>query len=280
MGILSNIEPKEVFYYFEELSRVPRKTFYTKKASDFCVEFAKTHHLEYVQDEVNNVIIKKPGTPGYENSEPVILQGHLDMVAVKTPESTHDFENDPLDLFVEDGMIGAKNTSLGGDDGIAIAFAMAILASDNIPHPPIEAIFTTDEEIGMYGAYAIDLSELKGKKCLNIDSEIEGVLTVGCAVGFVYDTYIPVEWSEEDGVEITLSINGLQGGHSGAEIQKQRGNAHKIMGRVLNSLANTYDFNLLSTDGGSAANVIAQNNQTVIVAETEQAEAIVNAVSA
>lgn len=280
MGILSNIEPKEVFYYFEELSRVPRKTFYTKKASDFCVEFAKTHHLEYVQDEVNNVIIKKPGTPGYENSEPVILQGHLDMVAVKTPESTHDFENDPLDLFVEDGMIGAKNTSLGGDDGIAIAFAMAILASDNIPHPPIEAIFTTDEEIGMYGAYAIDLSELKGKKCLNIDSEIEGVLTVGCAGGFVYDTYIPVEWSEEDGVEITLSINGLQGGHSGAEIQKQRGNAHKIMGRVLNSLANTYDFNLLSTDGGSAANVIAQNNQTVIVAETEQAEAIVNAVSA
>lgn len=278
MGILSNIEPKVVFHYFEELSKVPRGTFYTKKASDFCVEFAKAHQLEYVQDEVNNVIIKKPGTPGYENSEPVILQGHLDMVNVKTQDSDHDFENDPLDLFVEDGLVGARNTSLGGDDGIAIAFAMAVLASDDIPHPPIEALFTIDEEIGMGGAKAIDLSDLKGKKCLNIDSEEEGVLTVGCAGGFIYDTYIPVEWSEEEGTRITISINGLQGGHSGAEIQKQRGNAHKIMGRVLNTLAKDYDFNLISTDGGSAANVIAQYNLAVIIADAGQAEEIINAI--
>ena len=279
MGVLSNIEPKEVFYYFEELSKVPRGTFYTKKASDFCVEFAKAHNLEYVQDEVNNVIIKKPGTPGYEDSEPVILQGHLDMVNVKTADSDHDFENDPLDLFIEDGLVGARNTSLGGDDGIAIAYAMAVLASDDIPHPPIEALFTIDEEIGMGGAKAIDLSDLKGKKCLNLDSEFEGVLTVGCAGGFIYDTYIPFEWSEEEGTKITISLSGLQGGHSGAEIQKQRGNAHKIMGRVLNTLAKDYDFNLISINGGSAANVIAQFNETIIVADSEQTEAILGAIT-
>ena len=149
MGILSNIEPKEVFQYFEELSMVPRSTFHTKKISDFCVEFAKAHNLEYIQDEMNNVIIKKPGTAGYEDSDPVIIQGHLDMVATKTTDSDHDFENDPLDLFVDGDLIGAKNTTLGGDDGIAVAYAMAILASTDIPHPPIEAVFTVDEEIGM-----------------------------------------------------------------------------------------------------------------------------------
>ena len=147
MGILSNIEPKEVFQYFEELSMVPRSTFHTKKISDFCVEFAKAHNLEYIQDEMNNVIIKKPGTAGYEDSDPVIIQGHLDMVATKTIDSDHDFENDPLDLFVDGDLIGAKNTTLGGDDGIAVAYAMAILASTDIPHPPIEAVFTVADAL-------------------------------------------------------------------------------------------------------------------------------------
>ena len=147
MGILSNIEPKEVFQYFEELSMVPRSTFHTKKISDFCVEFAKAHNLEYIQDEMNNVIIKKPGTAGYEDSDPVIIQGHLDMVATKTTDSDHDFENDPLDLFVDGDLIGAKNTTLGGDDGIAVAYAMAILASTDIPHPPIEAVFTVADAL-------------------------------------------------------------------------------------------------------------------------------------
>ncbi len=274
MGVLSNIEPKEVFYYFEELSNVPRGTFHTKKASDFCVEFAKAHNLEYTQDETNNVIIQKPGTPGYEGSAPVILQGHLDMVDVKTPDSSHDFENDPLELFIEDGMIGAKDTSLGGDDGIAVAFAMAVLASKDIPHPPIEAVFTVDEEVGMGGANAIDLSGLKGKICFNIDSEEEGVLTVGCAGGFLYDTYIPIEWSEQTGTKITVSISGLLGGHSGNEIQKQRGNAHKLMGRVLNRLAKDFDFSLVSVNGGTAANVIAQFHTAKLIAAPEQADAI------
>ena len=280
MGILSNIEPKEVFQYFEELSMVPRSTFHTKKISDYCVEFAKAHNLEYIQDEVNNVIIKKPGTAGYEDSDPVIIQGHLDMVASKTADSTHDFENDPLELFVDGDLIGAKDTTLGGDDGIALAYALAILASTDIPHPPIEAVFTVDEEIGMGGANHLDTSVLNGKICLNIDSEIEGVITVGCAGGYVYDTFIPIEWSEETGTKMTLSLSGLQGGHSGAEIQKQLGNANKIMGRILYTLGKNYDFNLISVNGGTAANVIAQFNTAEIIAESSQVQAIEDAAAA
>lgn len=277
MGILSNIEPKEVFHYFEKLSMVPRSTFHTKKISDFCVEFAKAHNLEYIQDEVNNVIIKKPGTAGYENSDPVIIQGHLDMVATKTADSDHDFENDPLELFVDGDLIGAKGTTLGGDDGIAIAYAMAILASTDIPHPPIEAVFTVDEEIGMGGAKHLDTSVLNGKIWLNLDSEIEGVMTVGCAGGYIYDTFIPIEWSEETGTKMTLALTGLRGGHSGGEIQKQLGNANKIMARILYALAKDYDFNLTGIDGGNAANVVAQFNTAQIIADSAQVQAITDA---
>ena len=258
MGILSNIEPKEVFQYFEELSMVPRSTFHTKKISDFCVEFAKAHNLEYIQDEMNNVIIKKPGTAGYEDSDPVIIQGHLDMVATKTTDSDHDFENDPLDLFVDGDLIGAKNTTLGGDDGIAVAYAMAILASTDIPHPPIEAVFTVDEEIGMGGAHHLDTSVLKGKICLNIDSEIEGVMTVGCAGGYIYDTFIPIEWSEESGTKMTISLSNLQGGHSGAEIDKNRANANKLMGRFLYGLKKKAEYALISLTGGQKDNAITR----------------------
>lgn len=280
MGVLSDLEPKEVFYYFEELSKVPRATFDMERVSDFCVAFAKEHGLEYIQDEVKNVMIKKPGTPGYEDSDPVIIQGHLDMVAVKTDDSDHDFTKDPLDLFVDGNLIGAKGTSLGGDDGIAVAYAMAILASDDIPHPPIEALFTIDEEIGMGGATGVDMSQLKGKYLLNLDSEVEGIMTVGCAGGYIWNTYIPFERTEETGAKITISVKGLNGGHSGMEITKQNGNAHKIMGRILFALSKEYDFNLISIDGGTAANVIAQFDTAKIIAEPSQAEAIVKAVEA
>ena len=179
MAVLTEVKPERVFHFFEELCKIPHGTFDTKRISDYCVAFAKERGLEVEQDEANDVIIKKPGTPGYENSEPVILQGHMDMVCEKTPDSDHDFKTDGLDLYVEDGYVKARGTTLGGDDGIAIAMAMAILDSDDIPHPPIEAVFTVDEETGMGGAEAVDLSGLKGKKLLNIDSEEEGVLTSG-----------------------------------------------------------------------------------------------------
>lgn len=278
MGVLSNLEPKEVFEHFEALSMVPRRTFRDEKISDFCVEFAKSHGLEYVQDEVGNVIIYKPGTAGYENSEPVILQGHMDMVASKTPDSDHDFDTQPLELFVEDGYVGARNTTLGGDDGVALAYAMAVLASDDIPHPPIEAVFTVDEEIGMGGAQALDVSLLKGKKLFNIDGEEHGVLNAGCAGGALCDVVIPVSRRERNGVKVTLSLKHYLGGHSGNDIQKQRGNAHKDMGRILYTLSKKIDFSLLSVNGGSGANVIAQFCTTEVVMSADRAADFVSRV--
>lgn len=254
---LENLEPKRVFYYFEELTKVPRATFDRERISSYCVEFAKKQGLEYTQDEAYNVIIKKPGTPGYENSEPVIIQGHLDMVGDKTQDSEHDFAKDPLDIYVEDGYIKARNTTLGGDDGIAIAYAMAILESDDIPHPPIEAVFTTDEEEGMLGAGAIDLSGLKGSMLLNIDSDVEGTILAGCEGGYEHILTLPIEREEKEGVVLGLRVKGLQGGHSGLEIHEQRGNANKLMGRLLMTLrAEGVDYSLVEMNGGSKPNVI------------------------
>ncbi|MGN1267536.1 MAG: aminoacyl-histidine dipeptidase [Dorea sp.] len=275
MGVLSNYEPKEALYYFEELTKIPRATYNCKPVSDYCMKFAKDLGLECYQDEAYNVVIKKPGTPGYENAEPVIMQGHLDLVAVKTEDSTHDFTKDPLELFVEDGKIGAKNTSLGGDDGVAIAITMAVLASKDIPHPPIEALFTADEEQSMNGAKTIGLSRFKGKMVMNLDGEEEGEFVVGCAGGFICRVHIPYTRVEETGCKVTVSIKGLTGGHSGCEIQKQLGNSNKLMGRVLNNLAKDLDFNIVDINGGSAANVISQFTTAELIVEPEHAEELV-----
>ena len=257
MAVLSNIEPKEVFRFFEEMCQIPRGTFDTKRISDYCVAFAKERNLEVIQDEVNNVIIKKPGSAGYENSEPVILQGHLDMVCEKRPDSDHDFSKDPIELIVEDGSVKAKDTTLGGDDGIAVAMTLAVLDSTDIPHPPIEAVFTIDEEVGMGGALAIDMSGLKAHKVLNIDSEVEGILTTGCSGGFTFAAEIPVVREQKEGAKVQIKIHGLQGGHSGIEIHKQRGNAHKMMGRLLNVIAQETEIHLIDIFGGDKDNVIA-----------------------
>lgn len=272
MGVLSNIEPKEVFEHFEALSMVPRRTFRNEKISDFCMEFAKKHDLWYHQDEVGNVIIKKPGTEGYENSEPVIMQGHMDMVATKTVDSDHDFDNDPLDLFVDGDFIGAKDTTLGGDDGFALAYAMAVLSSTDIPHPPIEAVFTVDEEIGMGGANAMDVSLLEGKMFMNLDGEAEGEFIVGCAGAYICDVVVPVTRAAAKGAKVTIKIRDLLGGHSGNDIQLQRGNAHKIMGRILYVLGKDFDFVLESIDGGSGANVITQYSTAQVIIDPAKAE--------
>ena len=277
MGVLSNIEPKEVFEHFEALSMVPRRTYKDEKIGAFCVQFAKDHGLDYVQDETGNVIIYKPGTPGYEDSEPVILQGHMDMVAAKTLDSDHDFDTQPLDLFVDGNFVGARGTTLGADDGFALAFAMAVLASTDIPHPPIEAVFTVDEEIGMDGAHNLDVSLLKGRKFFNLDGEAEGVLTVGCAGAKICDVVIPVNRCEAQGTAITLKIRDYLGGHSGNEIQNQRGNAHKDMARTLYALSKDFDFRLVHIDGGSGANVIAKNCTAEVVTDAGSAQALADA---
>lgn len=277
MGVLSNIEPKEVFEQFEALSMVPRRTYRDEKISAFCVQFAKDHGLDYVQDETGNVIIYKPGTPGYEDSEPVIMQGHMDMVAAKTLDSDHDFDTEPLDLFVDGNYIGARETTLGADDGIALAFAMAVLASDDIPHPPIEALFTVDEEIGMDGVHNLDTSLLKGRKMLNLDGEDEGRLTVGCAGAKICDIVIPFRRSECSGTSVTLKIRDYRGGHSGNDIQNQRGNAHKDMARILYALGKDYDIRLMHIEGGMGANVIAKDCTAEVIIESGKAAAFAQA---
>lgn len=275
MAVLNELEPKQVFHYFEELCKIPHGTFDTKRISDYCVAFAKERGLEVSQDGANNVIIKKPGTAGYENSEPVIIQGHLDMVCEKTKDSAHDFATDGLDLYIEDGFVKAKDTTLGGDDGIAVAMTLAILDSTDIPHPPIEAVFTTDEEVGMGGAMEIDLSGLKGHMLINIDSEEEGILTVGCAGGFSCYTTLPLETKKETGTVAEIKIHGLSGGHSGIEIHKQRGNANKMMGRLLNKIREEAEFSLISVCGGGKENVITMEaDAKIMTADAEKVKTI------
>lgn len=218
-----------------------------------------------VQDEVGNVVIKKPGTTGYENSAPVILQGHMDMVCEKRPDSNHDFTKDPLELQIVDGNVVAKDTTLGGDNGIALAMAMALLDSDDIPHPPLEVLFTIDEEIGMGGAAAIDMSLFKGNMLINLDSEEEGIFTAGCAGGINYQNHIPVKKESVSGTEVTVRIHELLGGHSGYEITKQRGNANKMMGRLLDRISRDVDFVIETIAGGSKDNVIALSATAKIV---------------
>ena len=266
MSVLANTEPKEVFRFFEEISQIPRGTFNTKAVSDYCVAFARERGLEVVQDEWNNIIIKKPGTAGYETSEPIILQGHLDMVCEKTEDSTHDFMKDPLELYIEDGFVHAKDTTLGADNGIAIAMTLALLDSDTIEHPPIEALFTIDEEVGMTGALNIDLSQIQGKMLLNLDSEEEGILTAGCAGGFIFDMKLPVSRETVEGTAVTIEIKGLKGGHSGIEIDQQRGNANKLAGRLLYHISRETEISVISINGGSKDNVITPTCKIQIVA--------------
>lgn len=256
MSQLEQLEPKSVFHFFEELSRIPRGTFDMKRVSDYCVAFAKERNLEVIQDEVYNIIIKKNGTAGYESSAPVIIQGHLDMVCEKTEDSNHDFKKDPLELYVEDGFVKARNTTLGADNGIAVAMALALLDSTDIPHPPIEALFTVDEEIGMGGASAVDLSKLKGQMLMNLDSDNEGTIVAGCAGGFRQSIHVPVDRETKCGDLVEVQIRGLCGGHSGIEIDQQRGNANKIAARLLTSIGQSLPAALISVDGGTKDNVI------------------------
>lgn len=265
MSILSNTEPVCVFNYFEQICRIPHGSGNTKAISDYCVSFAKQHNLKYFQDEHNNIIIWKAGTPGYENSAPVIIQGHMDMVCEKDSTCNIDFENEGLKLQLENGILSAKGTTLGGDDGIAIAYALAILASNDIPHPPLEAVFTVDEEIGMLGATALDCSQLKSRIMLNIDSEEEGYLLVSCAGGATVTAHLPVNKTTCSGIPFTIKINGLKGGHSGVEIDKGRANSNVIMGRTLFYLSKKFTFNILSVSGGLKDNAIPRETTAELI---------------
>lgn len=265
---IQELKPERVFYYFAEICKIPHGSRNTKKISDYLASFASSHGLRYVQDKVNNVVIYRDGTPGYEDHPTVILQGHIDMVTEKTQESRINFLTDGLDVRTDGEYVWANGTTLGGDDGIAVAYALALLESETIPHPPLECVFTVDEEIGMDGAEALDVSLLKGKLLLNADSEDEGILTVSCAGGATSTLTLPITVEKAEGRGLHIYVDGLIGGHSGQEINKGRANSNRVMGELLKTLLKQLPYRLVYVRGGQKDNAIPRYTMAkIIVAE-------------
>lgn len=256
MRILENLEPQNVFYYFEEICKIPHGSGNTGQISDYLKAFADEHGLYCRQDELNNIIMVKEASKGYEDHEPVLLQGHMDMVAVKDADCTIDMTKDGLQLEILGDRLTAKGTSLGGDDGIAVAFGLALLAGEEYRHPRIELILTVDEEVGMEGATGLTVDDLTAKRMINLDQEEERIFITGCAGGARIDIRKKTETEQVEGVLCKLMISGLQGGHSGQEINKERGNAICLMGRLLAALQEKTPVYLKEVSGGTADNAI------------------------
>lgn len=272
MSVLNKLQPEGVFAIFEQLCAIPHGSRNTKAISDFCVKFAEQRGLRYIQDENNNVIIFAPASAGMEHAQPVILQGHLDMVCEKTPDCDLDMEKQGLRLQTDGEWVWADQTTLGGDDGIAVAYALAILDDASIQHSPLEVILTVDEEIGMLGAASIDLGQIGGRRLLNIDSEEEGVLLTSCAGGATVSCSIPMMWSVKKGLRVTVKIHGLRGGHSGTEIDKGRANANVLLGRFLNELDKEYPYALCTVDGGLKDNAIPRESTADMIISPDYLE--------
>jgi dipeptidase D len=270
MMVLENLYPQKVFQFFEEMTQIPHGSKNTKAISDYLAAFARERDLEYYQDELNNVVIIKEATAGYEAAEPIIIQGHMDMVCEKENDCDIDFEKDGLRLKINGDLIEAEGTTLGGDDGIAVAYALALLDSNELSHPRLEVVVTVDEEIGMLGALGIDLSMLKGHIMLNVDSEEEGTFLTGCAGGLQVHASIPVKRILQNGQKLKLTVTGLLGGHSGGEIDKERANADILMGRVLYALSQIIPFGIISMAGGQKDNAIPRECKAEIIIPAEQ----------
>ena len=256
MSVTDGLKPESVFGYFGEISAIPRGSGNTAEIADYLVNFARVRGLEHYRDARNNVCIIKQASAGAESAEPLILQGHTDVVCEKSADCKKDMTREGLDLAVDGDFIYAEGTTLGGDDGIAVAMMLALLDSTELKHPRLEAVFTSDEEIGMLGAAALDVSPLRGKMLMNIDSEDEGVFTVGCAGGCNALCRIPVTRGKADGKLFEITVDGLVGGHSGVEINKGRANADKLMGRLLYALSEETEIHLVYVDGGLKDNAI------------------------
>ncbi len=269
MGKLTHLQPNRVFHYFEEICGIPHGSGDTARISDYCVAFAKSHNLWYRQDALGNVLIKKPATAGYESHPPVILQGHLDMVCEKDPDCTIDFTTDGLDVDVDGDWVFAHGTTLGGDDGVAVAMALAVLEAEDLCHPPLEVLFTIDEETGMDGAVGLDASDIEGRLLINVDSEEEGVLTVSCAGGAKAELTIPLTYTRANAPAYAVTVSGLQGGHSGVEIDKGRLNANVVMGEFLSTL----NCRISDIHGGLKDNAIPVLCRAIITSDEDVATA-------
>ncbi|MFR4479277.1 MAG: aminoacyl-histidine dipeptidase [Fusobacterium sp.] len=270
MRKLVGVKPERVFYHFEEISKIPRESYHEKAISDYLVEFGKKLNLETYQDKYYNVVLRRKATPGYENAPGIVIQGHMDMVCEKESDSNHDFRKDPIDLIVDGNRLRANKTTLGGDNGIAIAMGMAILEDESIKCGTIELLATTSEEIDLNGALSLEPNVLKGKMLINIDSEDEGVITVGSAGGVEIDILLPIKKETLTDVNLyTLSLEKLQGGHSGVEINQKRGNANKILAEVLHNLKTLTDYSLVEVFGGSKDNAIPRSGKVVLASSKD-----------
>lgn len=276
--------PEKLFQNFEDFSAVPRGSGFEKDASDFLVRFAENLGLEVSQDQYWNVLVKKPGSAGAENKPPVILQGHIDMVCEKVHGCNHDFHKEGIDMYVtEDGWLTANGTTLGGDDGIADAIMMTLLEDDSLQHPPLECVFTVDEEVGLLGAEKLDYSKLSGRRMINLDSEDEGIVTVSCAGGMDYKLLKKLVREDVSGYQVTILIKGLLGGHSGTDIDLGRTNADKLLARALHKVLQDPDARIVNFNGGTKDNAIPREAEAELLFPTEEkakaAEEILKALS-
>lgn len=274
MGVLAHYEPKDVFHFFETICSIPHGSGKTDGIVAYLKQFAADHNLPCECDGANNVVIRKAASPGYETADILILQGHHDMVCEKDEGLNFDFERQGIVPSVDGDWIRAAGTTLGGDNGIAVAMILAILADDTLPHPPIEALITADEEIGMLGAFAFDCSRLAGHKLINLDSEYEGVLMCSCAGGVNVRSTIPITREQASGQQVTLSIKGLTSGHSGVEIDKGRANANVLMARLLHEAANQCSYRVVTLEGGSRETAIAAAAEATLLVDAAQTEAL------
>ncbi len=277
-----DLKPASVWYYFKEILEIPRPSKKEEKIKSYLIDFGKKHNLETLTDEVGNVLIRKPATPGMENRKSVVLQSHMDMVCEKNSDTKHNFDTDPIEVYIEDGWVTAKGTTLGGDDGIGVAAALAILAADDIQHGPLEALFTVDEETGLTGAFGLKPGFLQSQILLNLDSEDEGQLFIGCAGGQDTQAWLPYDKVDvpDNHEAFTVKVFGLKGGHSGDDINKNRGNANKILNRFLWENYNKLSIKLNNFDGGNLRNAIAREAFATILVPSDKANELKQAVAA
>ncbi len=280
--MIRNLEPKALWNHFADLNEVPRPSKKEERVVEFMMNFGKSLGLETIKDSIDNVIIKKPATPGMENRKTVVLQSHLDMVHQKNGDKVFDFDNQGIEMLIEGDWVTANGTTLGADNGIGVATIMALLASDSIPHPALEALFTIDEETGMTGAIHVDSKNISGSILLNLDTEDDDELSIGCAGGIDTNTtysYDQESFDEENTTILSVSIRGLLGGHSGMDIHRGRGNANKLMTRIIRHLLDNQSVRLASFDGGSLRNAIPREAKATVAISSKDFSNIENQVN-
>lgn len=274
--IIKNRQPASVFRFFEEISAIPRPSFHEEAIASYLVDFAASRGLECYRDEMHNVLIKAPASKGYDDFPPLLLQGHTDMVCEKNADVEHDFDKDPLDLYLDGKYLRARGTTLGGDNGIAVAVMLALLDGELDAHPAYECLFTTAEEVGLNGAHAFDYSKISARRMINLDSEAQGIVTAGCAGGVRSDLSLKTTAIPFAGTCLRVEIKGLMGGHSGANIHCGRANANKLMGRILAALRAETPFSLVTLSGGSKDNAIPRECvSTLAVPDAELAMSVI-----